>query len=114
VIDREIAAYRQDELDAGDIDIVEDPGFGMPLRQNPAIFHPARQLAAFEFAKPGQQLVERDHQTIPRRGSVGCLDAQPSRKAASSASPGSPSTILRVTSWSPAVALRRWRPLPRK
>ena len=67
----EIVADFEDQFDPGDVDLVEDPGFVAPLRQHPAVFDPAGQLAPVEFLQALQQVFERDHaEGIPCLGST--------------------------------------------
>ena len=40
VLDGKLVANFEDQLDPRDIDLVEDPGSVLPLRQYPAIFYP--------------------------------------------------------------------------
>src|SRR5262249_32940684 len=98
VIDGEIAPDLKDQLDPRDIDLAKHPALLVPLGQDPAILDPAGELAAIEAAAADQELVNRDHAApMPRRGSTGCLAAQSSRNAASSASPLAPTTTFKVT-----------------
>mgnify|MGYP003693541043 CR=1 FL=1 len=58
VLDGELLANFEDQLDPGDIDVMEDPGLVTPLRQHPAIFDPRDELAPIERGVATQQIFE--------------------------------------------------------
>src|SRR5947209_4221177 len=110
LVQREFAAYVQDQFDPRHVHLVEGPALRLravlALRDNPAVLDPSRQLCGLDPGKAPDQLVEPDHAAaapcavpapIDRRGSLGCFFAHSSRNCASSASPLSPITTFSVT-----------------
>src|SRR4051794_38206129 len=123
--DRQIFPQFSDQPDAGDVDLAESIGAGIPFRPHPAVRDPGVQVRRGKAGEQLPKLVGSDHGAAPplsrplsrpmsRRGSKPGSGRPRRREGLNSSSTG-PITTLRVTYSSPALSAPcAGTPLPRR